>query len=77
MQNVGRRQLVQLGFLDNQRYAAIAPGDGMADPVAFIGIEKKHLVRFGHSLVLSNVAHVYAAIREYELGCGRTLFGAH
>ena len=77
LQKIGRRQLLQLGFIDHQRQAAIAPGDRMADPVTFMGIEKKHLVRFRYSLILSHMAHVYAAIREYELGCSRTLFGAH
>jgi hypothetical protein len=63
MQNVERRQFVQLGFLDNQRETAIAASDRMADSVTLMGIEKEHLVRFRHSLIMPNVAHVYTAIQ--------------
>ena len=42
----------------------------MTDPVTFGGIEKQHLVRFGHSLILSNMPHINATIGKDELrGC--------
>ncbi len=76
-QNVGRRQLVQLGFLDNQRQTAIAAGDGMADPIALMGIEKEYLVGFRHGLIMSNMVHIHTAIGKYKLGRSRAFFGAH
>src|SRR5215831_2263176 len=39
----------------------------MANPVNFVGIEEKRLVRFRQSLVLSNMAYIHATIREYKL----------
>jgi hypothetical protein len=48
----------------------------MTDAVAFKSIEKQDLVRFGYSLVKSNVPHVYAAVRKNQLSAGRALFGA-
>ena len=48
----------------------------MTDPVAFKGIEKQHLVRFAYGLVMSNMPHIYASVRKYQLRGGRALFGA-
>ena len=77
MQNVERRQLLQLGLFDNQRETAIAAGYRMADPVTFMGIKKEHLVRFRHRLIMSDMVHIDAAIREYQLCRSRRLLGAH
>lgn len=77
MQNVERRQLVQLRLFDNQRETAIAARYRMADPVTFEGIEKEHLVRFRHRLIMSDMVHVHTAVREYQLCRGRRLLWAH
>ena len=67
MQHVERRQLVQLRLFDNQSEAAIAAGYGMTNPVTLVGIEKEHLVRFRHSLIVSDMVHIHTAVREYQL----------
>ena len=77
MQNIERRQFVQLGFFDNQRETAIAASDGVADPVTLMGIEKEHLVRFRHRLIMSDMVHIHTAVREYQLCRGRRLLRAH
>jgi hypothetical protein len=48
----------------------------MADPVTFHPIEEEYLVRFGDSLVLSDMSDVDAAIREHKLGGKSALFWA-
>src|ERR1700747_3287840 len=77
MHNVEGRQLVQFGLFDNQRETSIAAGYRMADPVTFMGIEKEHLVRFRHRLIMSDMVHLHNAVRQYKLCRGRRLLGAH
>jgi hypothetical protein len=49
----------------------------MADPIAFIGIEKQYLVRVGYGLGVLNMPDVNATIRKHQLGRGCALFSAH
>ena len=70
---VRRRQFTQLRLVDDQRQTGIATRHGMADPVAFGGVEKQHLIRLGDGLIMAQVAHINAAIRKHQL-CGRALF---
>ena len=68
------RQFTQLRFTDGQRQTGIAARHGMADPVAFGGVEKQHLVRLGYGLILPNMPHIDAAIRKHQFRGGRELF---
>jgi hypothetical protein len=48
----------------------------VADPIAFGGVEKQHLVRFGYGLIVSNVPDVDTTIGKHQLCGGRALFRA-
>ena len=48
----------------------------MANPVAFVGVEKDQLIRFGHSLIFAEVSHVDAAIGKNQLRGRRALLRA-
>jgi hypothetical protein len=48
----------------------------MADPVAFVGVEKQYLVRLSCSLVMPQMPEVYAAVRKDQLCRGGAFFSA-
>ena len=53
---------------------ASPPETGLAHPITFGGIEKKHLVCLGYGLVVPNMTHVDAAIRKNKFRRGCPLF---
>ena len=66
-----RRQLTQQRFADHQRQAGIAARHGMADPVAFGGIEKQYLIRLGDGLVAPQMSCIDPAIGKHQMRLGR------
>ena len=65
---------MQQRLTDGQRQAGIATRHGMADSVAFGGVEKQHLVGLGYGLILPQMAHIDAAIRKHQFCSRRELF---
>jgi len=46
----------------------------VADPVAFFGIEKQHLVGFSNRLISAEMPYIHAAIRKHQLRGSGALF---
>src|SRR5262249_42628150 len=62
-------------FAEDEGQAGIAAAHRMTHAVLLGRIEEQHLVYFGDGLILSNAAHVDAAIGKHQLRGRHGLFG--
>ena len=69
-------QLAQQVLADRNRQTGVVAFDGVADVIAFPGVEEEHLVRFGDRVAVSEMVHVDAAIGKHQVRGARILFGA-
>src|SRR5262249_6800689 len=69
LQQAPRGEFGQKRFSDEQSKARVAAGNGMANAVAFCGVEKKNLVGLCDGLVGSQMADVDTPVGENHLCC--------
>jgi len=69
-------ELAQQRFRHRKRQTRIAPCERVTDPIAFLFVEEKHLIRFGDGIIAAQMTHVYAAVRKDQMGDLGPLFGA-
>lgn len=75
-EKAGRRHFEEQLRADGQGKAGVASGNGMADAIAFAGVEEEDLIGFGDGLIVAEVADPGSAIGEDELDGGGVFLGA-
>src|SRR5262249_5054333 len=69
-------ELTQPRLTDAERKARITTRNRVTDPVAFILVEKQHLVGLGDRILTADVTDVCASIGKHEVGRSSTFLCA-